>query len=80
MSLKVDAPWITSKVRCQNGYVYIDQPYWNAKKRQAAHKRKYIGKYDGETFTPNKTYYALEAEYQRQSEPVKRGPGTGCRL
>jgi len=74
MSLNINAPWITSKVRCQNGYVYIDQPYWNAEKRQAAHKRKYIGKYDGETFTPNKTYYALEAEYQRQLEPAKRGP------
>ena len=74
MSLKIDAPWIKSKVRCQNGYAYIDLPYWNTEKQQAGHKRKYIGKYDGKTFTPNKTYYALEAEHKRQSETPKRGP------
>ena len=30
MKLKINEPWITSKVRCQNGYVYIDKPFWNA--------------------------------------------------
>jgi len=81
VSLKVDAAWITGKVRCQNGYVYIDQPYWNAEKQQAGHKRKYIGKYDGKIFTPNRTYYELETEYQRKSEPAKRGPvpATDCK-
>ena len=57
MELKINEPWITSKVRCQNGYAYIDKPFWNAEKQCADHKREYIGKYDGETFTPNKTFH-----------------------
>ena len=28
MELKIDEPWITSKIRCQNGYVYIDKAFW----------------------------------------------------
>ena len=25
MALEINEPWITSKVRCQNGYAYIDE-------------------------------------------------------
>ena len=35
MELKINKPWITSKVRCQNGYVYIDKAFWNSQKQQA---------------------------------------------
>ena len=42
MEVNVNAPWIDGKVRCQNGYAYIDKPFWNAGKRQADHKRIYI--------------------------------------
>ena len=74
MSLQIDEPWIISKVRCQNGYVYIDKGFWNAEKQQADHKREYIGKYDGKTFTPNKTFHRLKAEYQQSITPAKTGP------
>lgn len=71
---EIKAPWIQSKVRCQNGYVYIDKPFWNPDKQQSDHKREYIGKYDGVTFKPNKTYIRLEAEYQKQNVVPKPGP------
>ena len=71
---EIKAPWITGKVRCQNGYAYIDKPFWNAVKQQADHKRVYIGKYDGETFTPGKNYKRLEEEYTRGQSPAKTGP------
>jgi len=74
MELQINAPWIEGKVRCQNNYVYIDQPYWNAEKKQAGHKRIYIGKYEDGRFSPNKTYHRMEAEYQEKSTPTKRGP------
>lgn len=74
MSLHIDEPWITGKVRCQNGYVYIDKGFWNAEKQQSDHKREYIGKYDGQTFTPNKTFHRLKAEYQQSLTPVRTGP------
>ena len=74
MSLHIDEPWITSKVRCQNGYVYIDKGFWNTEKQQSDHKREYIGKYDGQTFTPNKTFHRLKAEYQQSLTPAKTGP------
>ena len=45
MEIKINEPWITDKVRTQNGYAYIDHPFWNAEKQQADHKREYIGKY-----------------------------------
>ncbi len=63
MSLHIDEPWITGKVHCQNGYVYIDKGFWNTEKQQSDYKREYIGKYDGQTFTPNKTFHRLKAEY-----------------
>ena len=56
MEIRIDEPWITDKVRVQNGYVYIDHSFWNAEKQQADHKREYIGKYDGESFVPNKNF------------------------
>ena len=74
MEIRIDEPWITSKVRCQNGYVYIDKAFWNSQKQQAEHKREYIGKYDGENFTPNKTYYRLQDEYQQSLAASKTGP------
>lgn len=74
MEFKINEPWITSKVRCQGGYAYIDKPFWNADKQRADHKREYIGKYDGETFTPNKTYYRLKAEYEQSLASHKTGP------
>lgn len=74
MELKISEPWITSKVRCQGGYAYIDKPFWNADKQWADHKREYIGKYDGEMFTPNKTYYRLKAEYEQGLAAPKMGP------
>ena len=74
MELKINEPWITSKVRCQGGYAYIDKPFWNAEKQRADHKREYIGKYDGQTFTPNKTFYRLQAEYQQSLTSPKTGP------
>lgn len=74
MSLHIDEPWITGKVRCQNGYVYIDKGFWNAEKQQSDHKREYIGKYDGQTFTPNKTFHRLKAEYQQSLTPLRTGP------
>ena len=74
MELEIKAPWIDGKVRCQNGYVYIDKPYWNAEKQQASHKREYIGTYDGTKFIPNKKYHQLETEYQKSSTSSKTGP------
>ena len=74
MNLTINEPWITSKVRCQNGYVYIDKGFWNSEKQQSDHKREYIGKYDGKTFTPNKTYYRLQAEYEQSLTAHKTGP------
>lgn len=74
MELKINEPWITDKVRCQGGYAYIDKPFWNADKQRADHKREYIGKYDGETFAPNKNFYRLQAEYQQNVEAAKTGP------
>ncbi len=74
MKLQINEPWITNKVRCQNGYVYIDKGFWNPKKQQADHKREYIGKFDGQTFTPNKTFHRLKAEYQQSLTASKTGP------
>ena len=74
MTINVTAPWIDGKVRVQNGYAYIDKPFWNADKQQADHKRVYIGKYDGHTFTPNKNYARLDAEYNKSLKPAKTGP------
>ena len=74
MAIEINEPWITGKVRCQNGYAYIDKPFWNPDKGQAAHKREYIGKYDGKNFTPNDTYYRLKAEYEQSLVPLKTGP------
>ena len=74
MELKINEPWITSKVRCQNGYAYIDKPFWNSEKQCADHKHEYIGKYDGEAFTPNKTYHRLKAEYEQSLITPKTGP------
>ena len=74
MELEIKAPWIDGKLRCQNGYVYIDKPYWNAEKQQASHRREYIGTYDGTKFIPNKKYHQLEAEYQKSSTSSKTGP------
>ena len=74
MGLDISAPWITNKVRCQNGYVYIDTAFWSKEKQQSEHKREYIGKYDGQTFTPNKNYYRLDAAYKQKQVPAKTGP------
>ena len=64
MEIKLNEPWITNKVRCQNGYAYIDIAYWNSEKQRADHKREYIGKFDGQTFTPNENFMRLKAEHQ----------------
>ena len=72
MEIKVDAPWIDGKLRCQNGYIYIDKAYWNTKKQRADHTRIYIGKHDGISFIPGKNYYRLEAEYARVNEEKNR--------
>ena len=74
MEIKLDEPWITGKVRCQNGYAYIDKAFWNADKQQSDHKREYIGKYDGITFIPNKTFHRLKAEYESSLTGSKTGP------
>lgn len=74
MEVNVNAPWIDGKVRCQNGYAYIDKPFWNAGKRQADHKRIYIGKYDGHSFTPNRNYVRLDEEYRQSLTAKKTGP------
>ena len=50
MEIKIHEPWITDKVRNQNGYAYIDHSFWNAEKQQTDHKREYIGKYDETNF------------------------------
>ena len=74
MEIRIDEPWITDKVRVQNGYVYIDHSFWNAEKQQADHKREYIGKYDGESFVPNKNFNRLKAEYEASISQPKTGP------
>ncbi len=74
MKINISAPWITNKVWCQNGYVYIDKGFWNKEKQQADHKRVYIGKYDGQTFTPNANYFRMDAEYKHDQEVRRRGP------
>ncbi len=74
MEIVINEPWITGKVRCQNGYVYIDRPFWNAEKQQAAHKREYIGKLEGTTFVPNKNFHRLKEEYERGLAAPKTGP------
>ena len=74
MEIKLNEPWITGKVRCQNGYAYIDNAFWNTEKQQSDHKREYIGKYDGTTFTPNKNYYRLKSEYETSLAKSKKGP------
>ena len=74
MTIEINEPWITGKVRCQNGYAYIDKPFWNAEKKQADHKRVYIGKFDGKTFTPNKNFQHLKDEYQQGLTASKTGP------
>ena len=66
MEIRINEPWITDKVRIQNGYAYIDHPFWNAEKQQADHKREYIGKYDGTSFKPNKNFQRLKAEYEAE--------------
>ena len=74
MTIEINEPWITGKVRCQNGYAYIDKPFWNPEKKQAGHKRVYIGKFDGKTFTPNKNFQHLKDEYQQKLTASKTGP------
>lgn len=74
MEIKLNEPWITGKVRCQNGYAYIDNAFWNTEKQQSDHKREYIGKYDGTTFTPNKNYNRLKSEYETSLAKSKTGP------
>ena len=74
MEIKLNEPWITGKVRCQNGYAYIDNAFWNTEKQQSDHKREYIGKYDGTTFTPNKNYHRLKSEYETSLAKSKKGP------
>ena len=74
MEIKLNEPWITGKVRCQNGYAYIDNAFWNTEKQQSDHKREYIGKYDGTTFTPNKNYHRLKSEYETSLAKSKTGP------
>ncbi len=74
MELSINEPWITSKVRCQDGYVYIDKPFWNQSKKRADHKREYIGKFDGVGFTPNKTFLRLKTEYEKRLVNHKTGP------
>ena len=78
MEIKINEPWITDKVRIQNGYAYIDHPFWNAEKQQADHKREYIGKYDGpdlyrQTFvfdSSMKPHTCLTGLLKRQASPV----------
>jgi len=43
-------------------YVFEDMPYWDKEKKNARHKRNYIGKMNGEEFIPNKTYLARRTE------------------
>ena len=74
MEIKINEPWITDKVRIQNGYAYIDHPFWNVEKQQADHKREYIGKYDGKDFKPNKNFHRLKAEYEASLTASKTGP------
>ena len=74
MEIKLNEPWISGKVRCQNGYAYIDNAFWNTEKQQSDHKREYIGKYDGTTFTPNKNYHRLKSEYETSLAKSKTGP------
>ena len=74
MDIKLNEPWIKNKIRCQNGYVYIDTGFWNKEKKCADHKREYIGTYDGKTFTPNKTFQRLKEEHSRNATQAKRGP------
>lgn len=74
MDIQLNEPWITSKIRCQKGYVYIDKPYWDAENKRADHKREYIGKYDGKAFTPNKTFKRLKEEYEKSQSAPKTGP------
>ena len=74
MEINLNEPWITDKVRIQNGYAYIDHPFWNAEKQQADHKREYIGKYDGTDFKPNKNFHRLKAEYEASLTASKTGP------
>ena len=74
MEIKINEPWITDKVHTQNGYAYIDHPFWNAEKQQADHKREYIGKYDGKDFKPNKNFHRLKAEYEDSHTSLKTGP------
>lgn len=40
MELKINELWITGKVRCQNGYAYIDKPFGNSEKQLIQPKRK----------------------------------------
>ena len=61
------------KVPAIEGLLYIDKPFWNAEKQCADHKREYIGKYDGETFTPNKTFHRLKAEYEQSLTAHRTG-------
>ena len=78
MEIKLNEPWITDKVRIQNGYAYIDHPFWNVEKQQADHKREYIGKYDGKNFTPNKTFHRLKAEYEQSEYSDAAEPPVRC--
>lgn len=58
---KTTAPEFKRRVQKIKGvsYVYEDHPYWASEKRQARHKRVYLGKLDGEgIFVPNKAYQA----------------------
>lgn len=66
MEIKINEPWITDKVRVQNGYAYIDHPFWNAEKQQADHKREYIGKYDGTDFKPKAHHLSEITNKQRK--------------
>ena len=77
MVLNITAPWIKNKVRCQNGYVYVDTPFWNKDKQQSDHKREYIGKYDGHYNTQ------FINRYDRTGKPVLQcfivtKPTTSC--
>ena len=74
MEIVINEPWITGKIRCQNGYVYIDRASWNAEKQQSDHRREYIGKMEGTTFVPNKTFHRLKAEYEQSLTASKTGP------
>lgn len=52
-------------------YVYLDTPYWNAKKKRGDHKRKYIGKIVEGSFEPNSSYLLQQKE---ETVVVERGP------